>query len=302
MDGGLFGLDPSLVVLLPLCALALSFFCSMVGVSGAFLLLPVQILLLGTTSPSVSATNQLFNVLATPSGILRYLREGRMVWPMALVLTAGSLPGLALGSWLRVVVLSGPALFTWFACGVLLLVAVNMLRAEFAKAKTQGGSKDAAKPAGDFRVRVTKVTLHRLDYDFAGESQSVSVPGLFTLSLVVGVVGGAYGIGGGAIIAPFLVAFFRLPVHSLGAATLFSTFISAVACLLFYSILSVVDPSLAIAPDWTVGILLGIGGCVGMSLGARMQKKVPARTLKKLLFVLILLACAALLFRLSLMS
>jgi hypothetical protein len=45
-------------------ALGVSFFTSMGGVSGAFLLLPFQMSVLGYTNPSVSATNQFFNVLA----------------------------------------------------------------------------------------------------------------------------------------------------------------------------------------------------------------------------------------------
>jgi uncharacterized membrane protein YfcA len=58
----------------PLVALAISFFTSMGGVSGAFLLLPFQVSYLGYTAPSVSATNQLFNVVAIPGS--RYIREG----------------------------------------------------------------------------------------------------------------------------------------------------------------------------------------------------------------------------------
>ncbi len=42
----------------PLVAFVISFFTSMGGVSGAFLLLPFQMSFLGYTHPSVSATNQ----------------------------------------------------------------------------------------------------------------------------------------------------------------------------------------------------------------------------------------------------
>lgn len=53
----------------PLVAFGISFFTSMGGVSGAFLLLPFQMSVLGYTHPSVSATNQLFNIVAIPSGV-----------------------------------------------------------------------------------------------------------------------------------------------------------------------------------------------------------------------------------------
>ena len=46
----------------PVVAFVISFFTSMAGISGAFLLLPFQVSLLGFTSPSVSATNFLYNI------------------------------------------------------------------------------------------------------------------------------------------------------------------------------------------------------------------------------------------------
>jgi len=65
-----------------------------------------------------------------------------------------------------------------------------------------------------------------------------STVGLFVLSLIVGVIGGTYGIGGGAIIAPFLVAMFHLPVHSVAGAALLGTFITSVAGVAIYTLIS----------------------------------------------------------------
>lgn len=67
-----------------LTAFFVSFFTSMGGVSGAFLLLPFQVSILGYTAPSVSATNQVFNVVGIPSGVYRYIRESRILWPSSL--------------------------------------------------------------------------------------------------------------------------------------------------------------------------------------------------------------------------
>jgi uncharacterized membrane protein YfcA len=84
----------------PLIAFAISFFSSMGGVSGAFLLLPFQMSFLGYTNPSVSATNQLFNTAAIPSGVYRYYREGRMVWPLTWAVIIGTLPGVFIVKWI----------------------------------------------------------------------------------------------------------------------------------------------------------------------------------------------------------
>ncbi|MBN1832540.1 MAG: hypothetical protein JW896_10555 [Deltaproteobacteria bacterium] len=71
------------IFLPPLVAFIVSLFTSMGGVSGAFLLLPFQVSFLRFTSPSVRATNIVFNIVAIPSGVYRYLKEGRMApWPL----------------------------------------------------------------------------------------------------------------------------------------------------------------------------------------------------------------------------
>ena len=56
-------------------AFFISSFTSMAGVSGAFLLLPFQVSVLHYSAPSVSATNHVFNVVAIPSGVYRYIKE-----------------------------------------------------------------------------------------------------------------------------------------------------------------------------------------------------------------------------------
>ncbi|MGD8493381.1 MAG: hypothetical protein PVH44_07220, partial [Desulfobacterales bacterium] len=56
----LSGVETSILIP-PLVAFGISFFTSMGGISGAFLLLPFQMSVLGFTSPSVTATKFLFN-------------------------------------------------------------------------------------------------------------------------------------------------------------------------------------------------------------------------------------------------
>ena len=62
----------------PAVAFGISFFTSMAGNSGVFLLMPFQISGLGFVSPSVTATNLLYNVVGTPGGVMRYARQKRV--------------------------------------------------------------------------------------------------------------------------------------------------------------------------------------------------------------------------------
>jgi hypothetical protein len=160
----------------------------------------------------------------------------------------------------------------------------DLVRAYRAKTSGQGTSSWENLPA----VAVTHFNLKRLGYSFYGEQYDVSFWGIFTLSFLVGIVGGIYGIGGGAIIAPFFVSVFGLPVYTVAGAALMGTFVTSVAGVLFYQAIAPLYPNLSVAPDLLLGLLFGLGGMAGMYLGARCQKHVPARAIKWLLAVILL--------------
>jgi len=283
----------------PLVAFGISFFTSMGGISGAFLLLPFQMSFLGYVNPSVSATNQLFNVVAIPSGVFRYWREGRMVWPLTWVVVLGTLPGVFIGAILRVAYLPDPDRFKLFASAVLFYLGVKMATALLKERNAETNAPttkslqfqdmDDRHFSRPVDPDVSRFNLKRLSYIVDGQAFDISFWGIFSLSLIVGIVGGVYGIGGGAIIAPFFVTFFRLPVHTVAGATLMGTFITSIAGVTFYQLIAPFFPDLSVAPDWGLGLLFGFGGMAGMYLGAYCQKYVPANLIKLMLSCIILL-------------
>jgi hypothetical protein len=289
-------------ILLPaLVALAVSIFTSMGGVSGAFLLLPYQVSVLNFTSPAVSPTNLVFNIVAIPSGVYRYLKEGRMNWPVTWVIILGTLPGLLFGALIRIKWLLYPAYFKLFVGCVLFYIGARLLydqtrRGRRKKAKilefesrvqqrlrevlresrhSPGGALPAAA-----RVRTASWSLKRISYEFLGETFSFSVPALFALALVVGLIGGTYGIGGGAIIAPFLAAIFELPIYTIAGAALMGTFVTSVAGVGIYVFLAPFFPQQSVAPDWALGALFGLGGFLGIYTGARLQRFFPGTVIR----------------------
>ena len=279
----------------PLVAFGVSFFASMGGISGAFLLLPFQMSVLGYTHPSVSATNQFFNVVAIPSGVYRYIKEKRMVWPLTISVAMGTLPGVFIGAYIRVVWLPDPKLFKLFAACVLLYIGARLIRDLLAK-KPQTAKPTTTKeprgivngtPAPDFFVQVEEFSMRRIAYTFQDTRYECPTMGILIMSFIVGIVGGTYGIGGGAIIAPFFVAWFGLPVHTISGATLMGTFLTSVAGVTFYMLISPFFPEQSVSPDWMLGLLFGLGGVAGMYLGARCQKFVPAKAIKWMLGVVI---------------
>ena len=229
------------------------------GVSGAVLLLPIQLSVLHVPSPSVTPTNLLFNVAATPGGLLRFWREHRLRGPLTGLLV-GTLPGVIVGAILRVEVFSGERSFELIAALVLLPLGLWLLL----------GAQNLTRPRPEPTRRHQQAT--------------------WLLALVVGTIGGLYGIGGGSILAPILIAL-GYSVYEVAPATLAATFLTSLAGIGTYQILQLIHGG-TIAPQWILGAFLGAGGFAGSYCGARLQRHLPERNLRRLLGLIACLVAA----------
>ena len=296
-------------------AFFVSFFTSIGGISGAFLLLPFQMSVLNFTAPSVSPTNMIFNIIAIPSGIYRFIKEGRMTWPLAWIIVWGTLPGVLIGAIVRIRFLPDPRAFKLFVGGVLLYMGYRLLGDLFRKSGTRAEQarvleekfehqvahtlaarkgKLAAGLPPNATVRTISWTFNKVSYEFYGETFCFNLFAVSLLAFVVGIIGGIYGIGGGAIMAPFIVAFLGLPVYTIAGAVLLGTFATSVAGVIVYLALEhwYSNTGLAIAPDCLLGFFFGIGGFAGIYCGARAQKYVPQKVIKSIIAILIITLAA----------
>jgi uncharacterized membrane protein YfcA len=237
-------------------AFAMAVLATPAGVSGAVLLLPFQVSVLGTPSPAVTPTNLLYNVVATPGALYRYWRQGQAGGRLALVLIAGTLPGVVAGSVIRVDLLPSALVFDFVVAAVLL-------------------------PLGAW-LALTRPT--RPDAE-PRPVRAIPLPVLILLAVAVGCVGGIYGIGGGSILAPILTGTGR-PPREVAPASLASTLVTSVAGVIAFLLLSVHHHG-PVAPDWQVGIALGIGGLAGGYTGARIQRHLPDTVIRRVLGVLV---------------
>ena len=227
------------------------------GVSGAVLLLPFQVSVLGTPSPAVTPTNLLYNVVAIPGALYRYWRQGQRGGRLTLLLIAGTVPGVVAGSAIRVELLPGPRLFSLVVAAVLIPLGCWIACTQLPAPEAPTGRPGRVLPA----------------------------PVLISLAGAVGCVGGIYGIGGGSILAPVLIGEGRPPAE-VAPATLASTFVTSVAGVITFTILSIYQHA-AIAPDWPTGIALGVGGLAGAYTGARLQSRLPELLIRRVLGVLV---------------
>jgi uncharacterized protein len=207
-------LGPGRTVLVALvAAYGIAALATPAGISGAVLLLPFQVSVLGTPSPAVSPTNLLYNVVATPGALYRYWRQGQTGGRLALVLIAGTVPGVIAGSIIRVELLPGPAVFDLVVAAVLLPLGIWLALARPAPEDNPG------RPAW-----------------------LIPAPVLVVLAAAVGCVGGIYGIGAGSILAPVLIGT-RRRASDVAPAALASTLVTSVAGVITFTVLSLTTPA-----------------------------------------------------------
>jgi uncharacterized membrane protein YfcA len=247
--------EPWVYVVAFAAAFAIATVASPVGVSGAVLLLPFQVSVLGTPSPAVTPTNLLYNIVATPGALYRYWRQHQTGGPLTRVLLAGTIPGVVAGAIVRVEFLPSPRAFDAVIAAVLIPLGGWIL-------VSRHGST-TSKPAAHLN--------------------SVVLGGL---AAAVGCVGGIYGIGGGSILAPILVGSGRSPTE-VAPATLASTFVTSIAGVVTFVVLSA-ERQGDVSPDWGIGLALGVGGLLGGYTGARLQPYLPETAVRRLLGLLVL--------------
>lgn len=208
------------------------------------------------------------------------MREGRMFWPLVMFISIGTLPGVFLGYWLRVKYMPDAGRFGLFVGAVLLYIGGRLLFDQIIKKKSQA-AKPAVSCAGLGDLKTTKISFRRVEFMFMGCCHGFNAWAMTLTALTVGIIGGAYGIGGGAIIAPLCISAFGLPAYIVAGPALLGTFLTSAVAVVFYSL------SPISSPDWMLGLLFGMGGFFGTYLGARTQKHIPERAIKIMLGVVI---------------
>jgi uncharacterized membrane protein YfcA len=222
-----------------------------VGVSGAVFLLPVQLSVLGVPSPSVTPTNLLYNVVAVPGALARYRRDAALWSDLARRLLTGTVPGVVIGALFRVLLLPDGAVFKALVALFLFPLGVWLLVRD----------RRPSRRVTPFSARVVTA-----------------------LGFGAGLIGGVYGIGGGSLLAPILVASGYL-VARVAPAALLSTFVTSCVGAVTYAALALTGQEAA-EPHWLLGVACGLGGLLGGYLGAALQPHLPQRRLRVLLGVL----------------
>lgn len=218
---------------------------TLIGAGGGFILVPVFLLALHYPPQYAVGTSLAVVFFNALSGTIAYIRQKKVYYDAAIRFSLATLPGAVAGSYLA-------HYFTdrsfYISFGILLVIIAFLLY-----------SRSPAEP--ETADDQTAFTYNR----FLGTS----------LSVLVGFLSSTFGIGGGIIHVPVMIALLGFPTH---IATATSHFVLAVSAL-FGVITHYLLGNILLIPSLTIG-----GGAVlGAQFGACLAPKTKSRSITLLL-------------------
>lgn len=224
------------------CGSAVGLVLGLIGGGGSILAVPLLVYVVGVPSPHVGIGTSAIAVAASAfASLLPHARIGNVKWRSAAIFSVGGMAGAALGSTLGKQ-FDGQRLLTLF--GVLMIVvAATMLL-------TPKPVATATEPYSD---RLTR-------------PQAIRLAGYGAL---VGLASGFFGIGGGFLIVPGLVAATGMPLILAIGSSLVSVTAFGLTTALNYATSGWVD--------WRLALMFIAGGAIGSLFGARIATRLATR-------------------------
>jgi uncharacterized membrane protein YfcA len=209
----------------------------LIGGGGSVLAVPLLVYAVGVESPHAAiGTSAVAVALSAFVNLIDHARRGHVDWPVALVFAMTGVTGAALGCKLGQHT-EGDKLLLLFG------VAMVAIAASMARRADGGGRRT--------------------------ELQSDAVPRVAGTGFMVGALAGFFGIGGGVLAVPGLVASASLPmIQAIG-----SSLVSVAA----FSTTTATIYALAGLTDWRLVLLFVGGGIAGGVAGSRLATRLAAR-------------------------
>jgi uncharacterized membrane protein YfcA len=225
------------------------------GGGGSVLATPWLIYVVGMADAHVAiGTSAIAVAVNAATGLAAQARAGRVKWPCATVFAVSGLTGALIGAHVAKQV-DGRSLLTWFAVAMI-AIALSMLLPR--------------KSEGDPGVHISPRLVLRLA----------------PVGLLTGLAAGFFGIGGGFLIAPGLMASTGMTLANAGASSLVSVTLFGGATSLSYAASGLVV--------WPVAGALIVGGAAGTLIALPLSRRLEGHAaLARRIFAAMIVAVAA---------
>ena len=226
------------------------FVLGLIGGGGSILAVPLMVYVVGVTNPHTAIGTSALAVAANAlAGLANHARAGTVKWLCGVTFALAGIAGAAAGSTLGKTV-DGQALLLVFAM-LIIVIGVLMLRST--------GTRDN-----------TQVHLDRQN-----------APWLLASGVGTGAVSGLFGIGGGFLIVPALLAATRMPMINAVGTSLVAVSAFGLTTAANYAVSGLVD-------WWLAGIFVA-GGLIGSVAGSALARRLSSTDALRRIFAGIVL-------------
>ena len=248
-------LEPVQYVLGAGSGVLVGFVLGLVGGGGSILAVPLMVYLVGVPNPHVAIGTSAFAVAANAvMGVISHARAGTVRWRCAIMFAAAGVAGALAGSTAGKA-FDGQKLLFLFAI-VMVAVGILMLR---------GRGEDS---------------------DPGAQCGTQNAPKVLGYGLGTGAFSGFFGIGGGFLIVPGLIASTRMPIiNAIG---------SSLVAVAAFGLTTAFNYALSDLVDWPLAFVFIVGGALGGVFGAKLAKRLSGTTGRlTTIFAVLIFAVAA---------
>lgn len=233
---------------------------TIVGAGGGFIFVPALLIVL-QVEPAIAASSGLVIVLINSlSGVVGYAKQKKINYQIGVRIGISAIPGSFIGVWLVQLGGGDSRYFYWIFASVLVILGIFL----FMK-----NTKNAEREQQESRVSETP------------NQSSITLWKLIPLGLILGVMSSYLGIGGGWMLVPILIYFFRTPTHQATATSIFT--------LCIYTSAGVLSQLLYGSIDWMIVAWGGLGVIAGAQLGVYLSTKIPSKVVIQMLSILLII-------------
>ena len=276
----------------PLIAFSWSVFAGFlmaVGTGGGGVIAGIgHISLLGIGDPNmIKVVNQLLEITSRIVSVPLYLKQNRVIWPLAVSYGVGAPPGAMAGSWMSTLYLADMSTYRFLFGVLVLLVAVHMLYESAIRRRRRGAGLQGAFTVPD-RSRCDSVN---------GSDAESSIPHLARMGVLrarvvcgtesfefsplaaaaggfgIAFVGAMLGVGGGFLVVPFMAGILLFPMFFVAGTALMALLVPLVASVATYLLLSV-------GVDWSLVFVEVPGVVLGSIFGPLVSRRMKERDMR----------------------
>ncbi|UFZ03187.1 sulfite exporter TauE/SafE family protein [Bradyrhizobium ontarionense] len=221
-----------------LCGAMVGFSLGLVGGGGSVLAVPLMVYVVGVPEPHIAIGSSAIAVATNAAlNLVNHARGGTVIWPIAALFAAAGIAGAFAGSLLGKMV-DGQKLLALFAL-VMMVIAMLML-------KTRG------------RIGIPDVKM-----------SMANLPAIVGFGLATGSLSGFFGIGGGFLIVPALMAATGMPIMNAVSSSLVAVTTFGLTTASSYAWSGLVA--------WDLAGLFIAGGIAGGLAGTRLARQLSER-------------------------